>query len=124
MDSKKIFIALVLLFSFLSIMALVVNMPSSKDPAVMTKLRAYIPYELTKTVGGLDIIDKRSGERLKVDNAKVYVALDSYTKAWGRSHLRLEGSRLHILDDSNKSIDTMELNAKQQAFVKRFFFDR
>jgi len=83
MFSKKTVILLSVVFLFLSIMALVVNMPEHKDKAVMEKLKPYIPYEITKTMGGLDIIDKKTGKKMKIDNAKVFIALDEFTKRWG-----------------------------------------
>ncbi len=121
MFSKKTIWILMAVFAFLSIMALVVNMPEKKDDAVMAKLKPYVPYELTKTVGGLDIIDRHTGEKMKIDNAKVFIAMDSFTKKWGKNHLRVEQNTLIILDDDNKSVDSMPLTPAQRAFVKRFF---
>ncbi len=121
MFSKKTIWILMAVFAFLSIMALVVNMPEKKDDAVMAKLKPYVPYELTKTVGGLDIIDKHTGEKMKIDNAKVFIAMDAFTKKWGKNHLRVEQSTLIILDDSNRSVDSMPLTPQQRAFVRKFF---
>jgi hypothetical protein len=119
--SKTTIWILVVVFSFLSIMALVVNMPEKKDPAVMAKLEPYIPYEVTKTIGGLDILDRRTDEKLKIDNAKVFIAMDSFTKKWGKNHLRVENDTLVILDDANKTVDTMPLTPSQRVFVHQFF---
>ena len=121
MFSKKTIWILMAVFAFLSIGALLVNMPESKDKAVMAKLKPYIPYELTKTMGGLDIIDKHTGEKMKIDNAKVFIAMDAFTKKWGKNHLRVEGSTLVILDDGNNSIDSMPLTPPQRDFVRKFF---
>ena len=121
MFSKTTIWILVVVFSFLSIMALVVNMPEKKDPAVMAKLKPYIPYEITKTIGGLDILDKRTDEKLKIDNAKVFIAMDSFTKKWGKNHLRVENDTLVILDDANRTVDTMPLTPSQRVFVHQFF---
>ena len=121
MLSKTTIWILVVVFSYLSIMALVVNMPEKKDPAVMAKLEPYIPYEITKTIGGLDILDRRTDEKLKIDNAKVFIAMDSFTKKWGKNHLRVENDTLIILDDANKTVDTMPLTPSQRVFVHQFF---
>jgi len=121
MFSKKTVILLSVVFLFLSIMALVVNMPEHKDKAVMEKLKPYIPYEITKTMGGLDIIDKKTGKKMKIDNAKVFIALDEFTKRWGKEHLRLKNDTLLILDDTNKTIDQMQLTPQQKKFVHHFF---
>jgi len=119
--SKKLIWVMVVVFSFLSIMALVVNMPEHKDKAVMAKLKPYIPYEMTKVVGGLDIIDKHTGEKMKIDNAKVFLAMDSFTKKWGKNHLKVEENTLIILDDGNRTVDTMVLTPSQREFVRQFF---
>ncbi len=122
MLSKKLVWALMAIFAFLSISTLIMNMPEKKDRHVIEKVSAYFPYEITKTLGGLDIVDKRSGEKLKIDNAKVFLAFDDLLKKWGGTHLKLEGSTLVILDDENRTVDTMHLNEKEISFVKNFFF--
>jgi len=121
MFSKKTVYILMAVFAFLSISALIVNMPEAKDEKVMAKITPYFPYELTKTFGGLDIKDKRTGERLKVANAKVFLAYDAKLKEWGKTHLKLEGDTLDILDDNGSVVDRMKLDAKDLTFVKKFF---
>ncbi len=122
MFSKKLVWALMAIFAFLSISTLIMNMPEKKDRHVIEKISAYFPYEITKTMGGLDIVDKRSGEKLKIDNAKVFLAFDDLLKKWGGTHLKLKDSTLVILDDENRTVDTMHLNEKEISFVKNFFF--
>lgn len=121
MFSKKTLILLSIVFAFLSIATLVINLPEHKNEAVMSKIKPYLPYKLTKTMGGLDIVEKSTGKKLKVDNAKVFLALDDLTKKWGKSHLFVTNNTLLILDDANVTLDTMKLNSKQRAFVHTFF---
>ncbi|WP_353663085.1 hypothetical protein [Hydrogenimonas sp. SS33] len=121
MFSKKTVYILLAVFAFLSISALIVNMPEAKDKKVMAKITPYFPYELTKTFGGLDIKDKRTGKRLKVANAKVFLAYDAKLKEWGKTHLKLDGDTLDILDDNGTVVDRMKLDAKDLAFVRHFF---
>ncbi len=113
---------LMAIFAFLSISMFLSNMPEKKDRHVIEKVSAYFPYEMTKTIGGLDIVNKNTGEKLKIDNAKVFLAFDDLLKKWGTSHLKLKDSTLLILDDDNKTVDTMHLNEKELSFVKEFFF--
>ncbi len=122
MFSKKMVWVLMAIFAFLSITTFIENMPKKKEKHVIEKISAYFPYELTKTIGGLDILDKKSGKKLKIDNAKVFLAFDDLLKKWGKTHLRLEGSTLVILDDEKRVIDKMVLNKKELSFVKDFFF--
>ena len=122
MFSKKMVWVLMAIFAFFSIFTFIENMPKKKEKHVIEKISAYFPYELTKTIGGLDILDKKSGKKLKIDNAKVFLAFDDLLKKWGKTHLRLEGSTLVILDDEKRVIDKMVLNKKELSFVKDFFF--
>ncbi|BBG65255.1 hypothetical protein NNO_0552 [Hydrogenimonas sp.] len=122
MLSKKMVWALMAVFAFLSISMFISNMPEKKDRHVIEKISAYFPYELTKTIGGLDLVNKNTGEKLKIDNAKVFLAFDDLLKKWGRSHLQIKDSTLLILDDENRTVDTMHLNEKELKFVKDFFF--
>ena len=124
MFNKKIVYLLMFIFAFLSISALIVNMPEKKDAQVIEKLAPYFPYKITKTIGGLDLIDKRSGKKLKLDNAKIFLAYDDYLKKWGKSHLKIEGNRLVILNDGGTPIDSMELTPKQRSFIQKFFFQQ
>ncbi len=123
MFSKKTVFILMAVFAFLAISSFIVNMPEKKDPQVIAKIKPYFPYEMTKTMGGLDLVDKRTGEKLKLDNAKVFLAYDQYLKKWGKTHLKLEGNRLLILDDNGTQVDAMVLNSEQSAFVRKFFFE-
>ncbi|WP_201353658.1 hypothetical protein [Hydrogenimonas urashimensis] len=123
MFNKKTAYLLMIVFAFLSISALIVNMPEKKDPDVIAKITPYFPYEMTKTFGGLDIVDKRTGEKLKLDNAKVFLAYDHYLKKWGKTHLKLQENNLIILDDNGSRIDSMALTPKQLSFVREFFFE-
>ncbi len=122
MFSKKMIWALLAVFAFLSISTMISNMPQKKEKHVIEKISAHFPYEITKTIGGLDILDKKTGEKLKIDNAKVFLAFDDLLKKWGSSHLQLKDSTLLILDDNGTTVDTMHLDAKELSFVKEFFF--
>ncbi len=122
MFSKKMVWVLMAIFAFLSVSMFLSNMPEKKDRHVIEKISSYFPYEMTKTIGGLDIVNKNTGEKLKIDNAKVFLAFDDLLKKWGATHLKLKDSTLLILDDDNKTVDTMHLDAKELSFVKEFFF--
>ncbi|WP_457597105.1 hypothetical protein [Hydrogenimonas sp.] len=123
MFGRKTLYALMAVFAFLSISALIMNMPEKKDRAVVDAIAPYFPYEITKTIGGLDLLDKRTGEKLKLDNAKVFLAYDHYLKEWGKTHLKLEGDTLLILDDEGKTVKKVALPPEQSAFVRSFFFE-
>ncbi len=119
MFSKKLIIVLAFLALFLSITSLLLNMPAKKDKALMQAINPYLPFKITKTLGGLDIIN--NGKRMHLENAKVYTTYDKLLKKWGKKHLFLQGSTLIIVNDSNKTLKSIKLNPKQVAFVHRFF---
>ncbi|GEM_PF-898865 len=123
MFSKKLVFVLMAVFAFLAISAFLANLPEKKDPAVMAFIEPYFPYTFTKTLGGLDLIDKHTGKKLKLDNAKVFLAYDHYLKRWGEKHLKLQGSTLTLTDD-NGSVSTLALTPAQRAFVRKFFFQQ
>ncbi|BCD63065.1 hypothetical protein NitYY0826_C1955 [Nitratiruptor sp. YY08-26] len=121
MFSKKIIWAFLFIFIFLSITALLENMPAPKNKRVYEAILPYFPYKITKELGGVDIVDKRTGKDLDIANAQVYLAYDAMLKKWGEKHLKVEGDKLHILDDNGTVIKTLSLNQKELAWVKEFF---
>ncbi len=121
MFSKKLIWAFLFIFIFLSITALLENMPAPKNKRVYEAILPYFPYKITKELGGIDIVDKRSGKDLDIANAKVYQAYDELLRKWGKTHLRLDGNKLIILDDNQKPLKTLTLNEKEKKWVKEFF---
>ena len=122
MFSRQILWALAFIFIFLSVVALLTNMPEAKNKRVYEALQPYFPYEIKKEFGGLDIVDRRTGKDLDVQNAKVYLVYEDLLKKWGKKHLRLEGSRLVVLDDGGNEIGAIELrDQKEKAWVTEYF---
>ncbi len=122
MFSKKLIWAFLFIFIFLSITALLENMPAPKNKRIYEAILPYFPYKITKELGGIDIVDKRTGEDLDIANSKVYLAFDDMLKKWGKTHLKLEGKYLVVLDDNGKEIKRIELKTqKELSWVKNFF---
>ncbi|MRI83810.1 MAG: hypothetical protein C6I00_05245 [Nitratiruptor sp.] len=123
MFSTRLLWGFAFIFIFLSVIALLTNMPESKNPRVYKALLPYFPYRIEKEFGGLDIVDKRTGKDLDVENAKVYIVYDELLKKWGRKHLRLEGNRLIVLDDQGNPRATIPLQGAEEVhWVQEFFF--
>ena len=123
MFSKRLLIGFFFIFIFLSAIALITNMPQKKNTRIYKEIMPYFPYKIQKEFGGLDIVDKRTGEDLDISNEKVFLAFDDMLKKWGRKHLKLENNRLLVLDDSGKVVKTIELkNDNEIKWVKEFFF--
>ncbi len=121
MFSKKLIWAFLFIFIFLSITSLLENMPAPKNKRIYEAILPYFPYKITKELGGIDIVDKRTGKDLDIANAKVYQAYDAMLQKWGEKHLKLAGNKLLILDDQGKTLKTITLNQKELAWVKEFF---
>jgi len=122
MFSKRLLWGFAFIFIFLSVVALLTNMPESKNMRVYKALLPYFPYEIQKEFGGLDIVDKRTGKDLDVQNAKVYIVYDQLLKKWGKEHLRLEGNRLVVLDENGSVAAKIELaTPRERAWVEEFF---
>ncbi len=120
--SKKIFVALLFVFMFLSFIAFKNALPETKNKEVMNQLSSYIPYRLEKRLGGLTIIDTRTNTKEKPSNDVVFKRLDELEKKWGKKHLLLVEDKLSIKDDNGKVIKTFKLkNKKEVSFVHSFF---
>ena len=123
MFSKRLLIAFLFIFIFLSAVALITNMPQKKNIRVYNEIMKYFPYKIQKEFGGLDIVDKRTGKDLDIANEKVFLALDEMLKKWGKTHLVLKGDELQILDDNKNVVKIIKLkNQKEVKWVKEFFF--
>ncbi len=120
--SKKMFIGLIFIFAFLSFVAFKNALPQRKNKIVMNALSSYMPYKLEKRLGGLTIINTKTGTKEEPKNDVVFKRLDELEMKWGKKHLSLNGSVLSIKNDKNQTIKSFKLkNKKQIDFVHRFF---
>ena len=120
--SKKVFIGLVIVMSFLSFVAFKNALPEAKNKQVMNAIAPYFPYKLEKTLKGLKIVNTKTGESEEPSNSIVFKRIDEIEKKWGKTHLKLEGANLIILDDDKKEIKKIYLNDKKALdFVHKFF---
>lgn len=120
--SKKIFIGLIFIFIFLSFVAFQGAMPEPKNKRVQNILKPYLPYTLEKRLGGLTIVNKKTGAKEKPENAAIYKRLDELEKKWGKRYLILKNNTLNIINDQNITIKTVKLNNnKEMDFIRNFF---
>ena len=97
-------------------------MPGAKEDRIYQEILVYSPYEMEKRIGGLVIIDKRTGRKEKPSNAEVFHRMDELEKNWGNKHLRIEGSELHIIGDNNQTIVKIFIEtAKEKEFLHTFY---
>ncbi len=109
-------------FIIIGALAMKESMPATKDKRVYKALKAYMPYDLEKRIGGFYIVTKMTGDKEKPPASEVMIRLDELEKEWGKSHLKLENETLIILDDEKKIVKKLILNDHLEVkWVKEFF---
>lgn len=97
-------------------------MPQEKNKRVYSLLKAYMPYELEKKVGGFSIVTKTTGKKENPPSSEVMLRLDELEKKWGKSHLKLVNGNLIILDNSKNEIGNIKLNNNNEIkWIENFF---
>ena len=112
------------LFAFLvvGISTMQRSMPAAKEKRIYDALKVYIPYKLEKKIGGLAIVDSRTGEKEKPSAAEVMLRLDELEGTWGKEHLRVVGNDVLVLGDNNQTIIKIFIETqKERDFLKSFF---
>ena len=96
--------------------------PEYRDKRVYQEIKEFIPYKIEKRVGGLNIVSTVTDVKEKPPASQVYHRLDELEKLWGKSHLKLDGNQLSILDDNNKTLKSIVLqNESEMGYIKNFF---
>ena len=110
-------------FLVMGITAFMESQPDPKNKRVYQEITKYSPYYIDKRVGGLNIKSKEDEAfKEKPDNVKVFRRLDELEKAWGKTHLILENSQLHILDNNGSTLTTFPLESQDEIdFIHRFY---
>jgi len=121
-NKKIIFIGIIVSFFVMGFISMQRAMPAEKESRIYKAIKVYSPYKLEKRIGGLTIIDSRTGIKEKPSAAEVYLRLDELEKTWAKEHLRLENSDVVVLGDNNQSIVKIYIeNDKEMSFVKSFY---
>ena len=119
---NAILIAFFLLFTFIGYVALKQSMPVPKEKRIYKEIKKYMPYKLEKRFGGLSIVDETTGEKIKPSSAEVLHELDRLESNWGRKHLYIKENKLLVIDDSNNTIATIDIQTEaEMKFIRSFF---
>jgi len=123
MDVKKALgLGAVFAFFILGAIAMKQAMPSHKEERIYKAISVYSPYKLEKRIGGLSIVDSRTGNKEKPASADVMLRFDEVNEIWGKSHLKVQGSDVIVLGDKNQSITKIFIeNKKERNFLKTFY---
>ncbi len=119
---RALFVGFLLAFLVLGFVAMQRAMPEAKEERIYKAIKIYSPYKLEKIVGGLAIIDIRTGNKEKPGAAEVLLRYDELDKQWGSRHLRVEGNHVIVLGEHNQSITKIFIETpKEREFLRTFY---
>jgi len=111
-------------FIILGVLSLKRAMPDTKEERVYNAIKVYSPYVMEKRIGGLTIVDKRTGIKEKPSSAEVFHRMDELEKEWGNSHVLIEGNDAIILGENNQTVVRIFLETqKEKEFVQDFYIN-
>lgn len=120
--SRYLVIAFSAAFLFLALGFFIKGQPESRNKRVYTLIQPHIHYKIEKRMTGLFIRNTKTDEKIEPKNSEVYQVLDNLEKDWGEKYLRLQGDTLTIIDDNNKTLNTITLeNDNERAYIHKFF---
>jgi len=123
MTAKKgLFIGFLFAFLVLGFVSMQRAMPDAKEDRIYKEIKVYSPYKLEKRIGGLTIIDSRSGNKEKPEASEVLHRLDDLESKWGNKHLRVDNNYVVVLGENNQSITKIFIETtKEREFLQKFY---
>ena len=120
---KYLPIALLLGFTLFGLDAFFQSKPSTKNIRIYKAVQEYSPFYLDKRFGGLQILNKEDSEfKEKPNNMTLFKEFERLEKAWGKTHLKTEGSTLIILDNNGSELSSISLQTTEEInFVHQFY---
>jgi hypothetical protein len=119
---KGLIFGVLFAFLILGVLSMQRAMPEAKEARIYKEIKIYSPYTLEKRMGGLTIVDKRTGIKEKPSAAEVMHRLDELDKEWGKEHLKIEQNDLVILGDNNQTLVRIYIETQEErAFLNNFF---
>ncbi len=98
------------------------SMPAAKEKRIYDLIKVYMPYKMEKKVGGLAIIDIRTGEKEKPSAAEVMLRFDELNGKWGKEHLKVIDNDVHVIGENNQTVAKIFIETqKERDFLKSFF---
>ncbi len=125
MNSYKKYLPIALFMGFLvfGLSAFLQSKPSSKNERVYKSVQQYSPYYLDKRFGGLQIMNKNDPEFKETpNNMTLFKEFERLEKEWGKKHMKLDGSTLHIFDNNDTEVAKISLQNKEESdFVHKYY---
>ena len=125
MNSLKKYLPIALLIGFIlfGLSAFFQSKPSPKNARVYKTVQKYSPYYMDKRFGGLTILNREDPEfKEKPTNMTLFKEFERLEKTWAKTHLKLEGNTLIILDNNGSQLTSLPLQTKEELdFAQQFY---
>jgi len=123
MNVKKwLFIGFSFAFLIMGFVSMQRATPDSKEDRIYNAIHVYSPYSIEKRIGGLTIVDSRTGDKDKPSAAEFYHRVDDLEQQWGKKHLKIENNDVLVLGENNQTIIKIYMETKKEKqFVKSFY---
>lgn len=109
-------------FLILGVVSMKRALPEAKEERIYQAIKVYSPYTVEKKVGGLNIVDKRDGEKESPSSKEFFHRLDELDKKWGKEHLVVENNEVIVIGENNQTVARIFIeNQKEREFLKNFF---
>ncbi|MEO1938734.1 MAG: hypothetical protein ABGW85_08905 [Sulfurimonas sp.] len=119
---KGFFFGLLFAFFALGFIAIQKATPDAKADRIYKEIKVYSPYKFEKRMGGLTIVDIRTGTKEKPNAADALYRMDELDQKWGKNHLRVEGNQLHVLGENNQTVAKIFIQDEQErSWLKKFY---
>jgi hypothetical protein len=123
MNAKKgLFIGFLFAFLVMGFVSMQRAMPESKEDRIYKAIRLYSPYKIEKRIGGLTIVDSRTGTKEKPEAAEFFHRLDEVDKIWGHNHLKIDNDNVLVFGENNQTIIKIHIETEaERKFIKTFY---
>ena len=108
-------------FLIMGILSMKRAMPQDKEARIYYAIKVHSPYQFEKRLGGLTIVDKRTGTKEKPNASEVLLRADELDKKWAKTHLSIKNDIIIIKKDDNSTARVLIKSQKERTFIKSFF---
>ncbi|MBA1433222.1 MAG: hypothetical protein FAF04_06455 [Epsilonproteobacteria bacterium] len=123
MNAKRgIFLGVIFAFFILGFIAIQKATPTAKADRIYKEIKVYSPYKFEKRMGGLTIVNTKTGEKEKPDAADALYRMDDLDKQWGKKHLKVVGNDVFVLGDNNQTVTKIFIETKKERDWLHSFF--
>ncbi len=123
MNAKQgIFLGVIFAFFILGFIAIQKATPEAKADRIYKEIKVYSPYKFEKRMGGLAIVNTKTGEKEKPNAADALYRMDDLDKQWGKKHLKVVGNDVLVIGDNNQTITKIFIETKKErTWLHKFF---